>query len=98
VEAAVSAGRGPGFDGASFVPAAFVLRRSTPWADEQRAGLVFVAFGKPVDAYEAQLRRMAGADDGIADALFRISSPISGTYFWCPPMANGRLDLRAVGL
>jgi len=150
VEAAVAAGRGAGFDGASFVavqqwlhdlgafsalppdeqdntigrrksdneeieeapdsahvkrtaqesfdPAAFVLRRSMPWAEGQRAGLVFVAFGKSVDAYEAQLRRMAGADDGIADALFRFSRPVTGAYFWCPPMAHGRLDLRALGL
>ncbi|WP_241236141.1 hypothetical protein, partial [Pseudomonas aeruginosa] len=24
--------------------------------------------------------------------------PISGSYFWCPPMADGRLDLSALGL
>ena len=81
----------------SFEPAAFVLRRSMPWADGERAGLVFVAFGKSVYAYEAQLRRMAGADDGIADALFRVSRPVTGAYFWCPPMVNGRLDMRALG-
>ncbi|WP_241236226.1 hypothetical protein, partial [Pseudomonas aeruginosa] len=23
---------------------------------------------------------------------------ISGSYFWCPPMADGRLDLSALGL
>ena len=82
----------------SFNPTAFVLRRSMPWAEGTRAGLVFVAFGKSVDAYEAQLRRMVGADDGITDALFRFSRPVTGAYFWCPPMAGGRLDLRAVGV
>jgi porphyrinogen peroxidase len=82
----------------SFEPFGFVLRRSMPWADGQRAGLVFVAFGKSLDAYEAQLRRMAGAEDGVTDALFLFTRPISGGYFWCPPVVNGCLDLSALGL
>ncbi len=81
-----------------FTPEAFVLRRSMPWADERGEGLMFTAFGHSLDAYEAQLRRMAGLDDGITDALFRVSRPVTGSYFWCPPMVAGRLDLRAVGL
>ncbi len=82
----------------SFTPAAFVLRRSMPWSDGTHAGLMFVAFGKSLDAFEAQLRRMAGVEDGIADALFRFTRPMSGAYFWCPPILGGRLDLRALGL
>ena len=82
----------------SFEPEAFVFRRSMPWNDERRAGLVFVAFGKSLDAFEAQLRRMTGFEDGVVDALFRFSRPVTGAYFWCPPMRDGRLDLRAVGL
>ncbi|TAN40155.1 MAG: Dyp-type peroxidase, partial [Nitrospirae bacterium] len=39
----------------SFDPAAFVLRRSMPWTDDCRAGLVFVAFGASFDAFEALL-------------------------------------------
>ena len=39
-------------------------------ADATQAGLIFVAFGKSVDAFEAQLKRMAGAEDGTVDALF----------------------------
>ena len=81
-----------------FDPAAFVLRRSMPWADELDAGLVFVAFGKSFDAYEALLSRMVGLDDGITDALFRFTQPLTGCYFWCPPVRDGRLDLRALGL
>lgn len=80
----------------NFSPEAFVLRRSMPWSDAARAGLMFVAFGKSLDAFEAQLRRMVGADDGIADALFRFTRPVTGGYFWCPPVRNGRLDLRAL--
>ena len=82
----------------SFDPTAFIVRRSMPWADGHQAGLVFVAFGNSFDAFEALLRRMVGAEDGVADALFRFTRPISGNYFWCPPMKNGHLDLRAVGL
>jgi porphyrinogen peroxidase len=82
----------------SFKPEAFVLRRSMPWAESNRGGLVFVAFGKSLDAFEAQLRRMVGAEDGITDALFQFTKPITGAYFWCPPMRGGRIDLRAVGL
>jgi putative iron-dependent peroxidase len=81
----------------SFAPEAFVVRRSMPWADATRAGLVFVAFGKSLAAFEAQLQRMVGAEDGIADALFRFTRPVSGAYFWCPPVKNGRLDLRRIG-
>lgn len=81
-----------------FEPAAFILRRSMPWMDERRAGLVFVAFGKSFDAFEALLKRMVGADDGITDSLFSFTRPVTGAYFWCPPIGNGRLDLSAVGL
>lgn len=82
----------------SFEPAAFVLRRSMPWAQGRQAGLMFVAFGKSLDAFELQMRRMAGQEDGVTDALFRISKPVSGAFFWCPPLRAGRLDLRRVGL
>ena len=82
----------------SFQPEAFVLRRSMPWADATNEGLVFVAFGKSFNAFDALLRRMVGAEDGVTDALFRFTRPISGSYFWCPPVANGRLDLTALGL
>lgn len=82
----------------SFQPEAFVLRRSMPWADATNEGLVFVAFGKSFNAFDALLRRMVGAEDGVTDALFSFTRPISGSYFWCPPVANGRLDLTALGL
>jgi putative iron-dependent peroxidase len=82
----------------SFEPEAFVMRRSMPWADINGEGLMFVAFGSTLDSFEVQLRRMAGQEDGIIDGLFRFSRPISGSYFWCPPVSDGKLDLRAIGL
>ena len=77
----------------SFDPEAFVVRRSMPWIDGERAGLMFVAFGASFDAYEAQMRRMAGIDDGVVDGLFRFTQPLTGDYYWCPPVKRGKLDL-----
>jgi putative iron-dependent peroxidase len=82
----------------SFDPLEFLLRRSMPWAEGVRGGLNFVAFGRSFDAFEAQLKRMVGAEDGITDALFKFTLPVSGSYFWCPPLRGAKLDLRALGL
>ena len=78
-------------------PPVFLLRRSMPWADARQAGLVFVAFGRSLDAFEYHLDRMTGASDRIADHLFRFTRPVSGGYFWCPPLRDGRADLSALG-
>lgn len=82
----------------NFDPEAFVLRRSMPWAEGNEGGLVFAAFGCSFDAFEAQLRRMSGAEDGIVDALFGFTEPETGAYFWCPPVCKGEIDLRDIGL
>lgn len=79
-----------------FDPEAFVVRRSMPYIDGDEAGLVFLAFGSTLDFYEMQLRRMIGLDDGIVDGLFRFSRPITGGYYWCPPIDNGQLKLTAL--
>ena len=82
----------------SFDPEAFVLRRSMPWVDGMDGGLIFVAFGKSFDAFEAILNRMMGNEDGIVDGLFGFTKPISGAYYWCPPVKESRLDLSQLGL
>ncbi len=79
-----------------FEPAAFVVRRSMPWADAQAEGLVFTAFGHSVEAFSALLRRMVGLDDGVVDALFGFTRPVTGAFYWCPPVQDGRLDLSAL--
>jgi putative iron-dependent peroxidase len=81
----------------SFEPEAFIVRRSMPWANEGREGLVFVAFGHSFDAFETLMQHMVGADDGIVDALFTFTHPLSGSYFWCPPVQDGKLNLAALG-
>ena len=82
----------------SFSPEAFVLRRSMPWAEGFEAGLIFVAFGCSLAAFEAQLRRMTGQEDGQVDQLFSFTRPLSTGYFWCPPRKNGIVDLSLLGL
>ena len=82
----------------SFDPPAFMLRRSMPWGDLREHGLYFVAYVEALDRFERVLRRMAGLDDGQVDGLLAITRAISGGYYFCPPMLQGGLDLRALGL
>ena len=79
-----------------FNPEAFLVRRSMPWSIKLQAGLMFVAFGRSFDAFEAQLNRMTGADDGIEDGLFRFSQVLNSAYYWCPPVSQGKLNLAAI--
>jgi putative iron-dependent peroxidase len=80
----------------NFEPAAFMLRRSLPWAGVDKEGLEFVAFVASPDTFTRVMRRMTGAEDGIVDALFSFSRPVTGGFYWCPPLKNGRLDLSAM--
>uniref|UniRef100_UPI003CC92235 Dyp-type peroxidase PROSS variant n=1 Tax=Pseudomonas putida TaxID=303 RepID=UPI003CC92235 len=80
----------------SFEPEAFMVRRSMSWADGRGAGLAFVALGHSFDAFEVQLRRMSGLEDGIIDGLYRFSRPLTGGYYWCPPMSETGVDLSAL--
>lgn len=82
----------------SFDPEAFVVRRSMPWIEGRDCGLLFTAFGASFDAFEAQFRRMIGVEDGTMDALFKFTRPLTGAYFWCPPVKGKKLDLSALGL
>jgi putative iron-dependent peroxidase len=82
----------------SFDPPAFMLRRSMPWGDVREHGLYFVAYVESLDRFERVLRRMAGLDDGEVDGLMRFTRAISGGYYFCPPMHEGKLDLRAFRL
>ena len=82
----------------TFAPTAFMVRRSQPWATDRGEGLEFIAYAASLDPFEQMLRRMAGLEDGISDALFRFSRPLTGGYYWCPPVAGGRLDLSLAGV
>lgn len=81
----------------SFDPPAFMVRRSMPWATAHEQGLEFIAYVESLDRFERVLRRMAGFDDGIVDGLFTFSRPLTGGYYWCPPVTRGRLNLSYLG-
>jgi putative iron-dependent peroxidase len=82
----------------SFTPQTFLLRRSMPWGDVREHGLYFVAYAASLDSFERILRRMAGLEDGVGDALLKMSRAVTGGHFWCPPVTGDRLDLRALSL
>lgn len=80
----------------SFAPEAFMLRRSMPWGTAREHGIYFVAYGASLDPFEAVLRRMAGLEDGIQDALFGFTRPVTGGYYFCPPRQGLRFDLSGL--
>ncbi len=82
----------------SYDPPAFMVRRSMPWGGVKEHGLYFLAYVESLARFEKMLSRMSGIDDGIVDGLFSFSRPVSGGYYFCPPLTDGRLDLRALGL
>lgn len=82
----------------SYDPPAFMVRRSMPWANATQEGLEFVAHVESLDRYERVLERMVGHVDGIVDGLFAFSRPVTGGYYWCPPVAGERIDLALLGL
>lgn len=82
----------------SFDPPAYMVRRSMPWGTVSEHGLYFVAFVSELDKFERVLRRMAGLEDGVVDGLLTITRALSGGYYYCPPLDNGALDLRVLGL
>ena len=81
-----------------FEPEAFLLRRSMPWVEGLQQGLMFVAFGASFAPFEALAENMLGLRDGVADALFDFTQPLTGDYYWCPCRIGGQLDLRAIHL
>ena len=81
-----------------FDPPVFMVRRSMPWASGTSEGLEFIAHVESLDRYERALHRMVGHDDGIVDGLFSFSRPVTGGYYWCPPVKGERVDLSALGI
>ena len=76
-----------------FDPPAYIVRRSSPWIENQESGLMFVSFGNSFDAYHTLLRRMMGLIDGTTDALFTFSTPLTNNFYWCPPLGKDGLEL-----
>jgi putative iron-dependent peroxidase len=41
---------------------------------------------------------MTGSEDGVTDRLLSFTRAVTGGYYWCPPLREGKLDLGAVGV
>lgn len=80
----------------AFDPETFLLRRSMAYGDGVDAGLVFQAFAYTTESFNKMMAKMVGEEDGIVDALFSFTRPVTGAFFWCPPMKNGQPDLSAL--
>jgi putative iron-dependent peroxidase len=76
----------------SYIPPAFMLRRSMPWAGANEQGLEFIAYVESLSRFDRMMRRMVGLEDGVVDGLFKFSRAVTGGYYWCPPIQAGRLD------
>ena len=67
-----------------------IYRRNTPFAATPgEAGSQFIGCAADVSAIDEMLDRMFGrAPDGIIDHFTLYSTPVTGSYYWTPPMED----------
>lgn len=63
-----------------------IFRRNTAYGTVTQFGTVFVGFGQDQYRLDRMLRRMAGAEDGLRDALTRYTTPLTGAYYFVPSL------------
>lgn len=64
-----------------------IYRRSVPYGTVAEHGLYFVAFSADRSRFDTMLGRMFGMDgDGLHDRLTDFSLPVSGAYYYAPPL------------
>ena len=64
-----------------------IYRRSVPYGTVGEHGLQFVAFSAEQKRFDRMLGRMFGtAGDGVHDRLLEFSRPVSGAYYYAPPL------------
>jgi len=64
-----------------------IYRRSVPYGTVLEHGLYFVAFSADRSRFDTMLGRMFGTDgDGLRDHLTNFSRPVSGAYYYAPPL------------
>lgn len=61
-----------------------IFRRNTPFGTVAEQGTMFIGFSCDQHRLARMLNRMAGAEDGIRDALTRYTTPVSGAYYFVP--------------
>jgi putative iron-dependent peroxidase len=64
-----------------------IYRRSVPYGNVAEHGLYFVAFSADRTRFDTMLGRMFGvADDGLHDRLMDFTRPVSGAFYYAPPL------------
>jgi putative iron-dependent peroxidase len=64
-----------------------IYRRSVPYGTVAEHGLYFVAFSAERARFSRMLGRMFGTDgDGLHDHLTDFSTPVSGAFYFAPPL------------
>lgn len=61
-----------------------IFRRNTPFGTATEHGTMFIGFSCDQQRLARMLSRMAGAEDGIRDALTRYTTPLTGSYYFVP--------------
>jgi len=61
-----------------------IFRRNTPFGTATSHGTMFIGFSCEQQRLARMLARMAGAEDGIRDALTRYTTAVSGAYYFVP--------------
>ena len=69
-----------------------IFRRNMPYGTVTNHGTMFVGFSSDQSRLARMLESMAGADDGIRDALTYVATPLTGSYYFVPSLAALRLN------
>jgi len=67
-----------------------IFRRNTPFGTATQHGTMFIGFSCDQSRLARMLNRMAGAEDGIRDALTRYTTAVSGAYYFVPSVESLR--------
>jgi putative iron-dependent peroxidase len=63
-----------------------ILRRNTAYGTPSKHGTIFVGFSADRARLQLMLDRMAGAVDGVRDELTRVTTPLTGGYYYVPSL------------
>lgn len=74
-----------------------IFRRNVPYGDVVDHGTIFVGFSCERSRLHRMLERMAGAEDGIRDALTRYTTPLTGAYYVVPSVRALQRFARETG-
>jgi porphyrinogen peroxidase len=61
-----------------------ILRRNTAYGTPSQHGTMFVGFSADRARLQLMLDRMSGVGDGVRDELTRVTTPLTGGYYYVP--------------